>query len=183
MTALDRHRDWLGTTVPATWVALGAAAILLLVALGAIARHYQQAIRRLRFAHERMLGSEGMALELRAAAPAHARGARGLSEGQRRHVQQQWVKVCASFIDNPWSALRMANSLVKAIVGELGYRDASFEQRLRHLAKQHADVARHYQEARNLAEPSDRVEGEEATTEDLRRAMLHYSAIVEELVS
>jgi hypothetical protein len=82
------------------------------------------------------------------------------------------------FIENPLRAVRNANHIVKTILHERGYKDEDFEHRLEDLSVDHASILGHYRAARALTEQ----EFEPRTaTEDLRQAMVHYDAIIEEL--
>ena len=159
--------------------------VLVTVAVGAIAkrRRHHELVRR--FGEEYSLAVEDLGSEAAADRELAARetrvhklDVRRLSTRQRARVSEQWVKVQAMFVDNPWGAVRSATTLIKTVMQQRGYPSADFEQRLMDLSVDHAHIVQHYRAARALSEVDP---DEPGTTESLRQAMVHYRAIVEEL--
>jgi len=103
---------------------------------------------------------------------------RTLNGRQRQHVSAQLQKLQAQFVDSPWGAVRGASTLVKSVMREQGYATEAFEQRLADLSVDHSSVIQHYRAAHALSEGITEGQG---ATEDLRQAMVHYRAIIEEL--
>jgi len=168
------------------WLTLAAGLLLSVVLIGALVRRARRAELHRRFGaeYERAVeenGTEAAAVrELRARQRNVAQlELRSLNGRQVSHVERQWLKVQASFIENPLTAVRGANILIKTIMHERGFRSEAFEQRLADLSVDHAHVVAHYRAARELSEPGPDAPG---ATEDMRLAMLHYGAIVEELL-
>jgi len=164
---------------------IAAALVLLGVALLLVVRERRLAALKARFGDEydrtvRERGSEKDAVrELRAREARVARlRLRSLNLSQRRHVNGEWQKVRMLFIENPLRAVRNANHLVKAILHERGYHDEEFARRLEDLSVDHASILGHYRAARALTEQEF---DPQTATEDLRQAMVHYDAIIEEL--
>jgi hypothetical protein len=60
-----------------------------------------------------------------------------------------------------------------------GYPVGDFEQRAADISVDHPDVVINYRAGREIAE---RNKSGQATTEDLRQAMMHYRSLFEELV-
>jgi hypothetical protein len=60
-----------------------------------------------------------------------------------------------------------------------GYPITNFEQMAADVSVDHPDVVRNYRAAHDIAEASER---HEATTEDLRQAMVHYRALFADLL-
>jgi hypothetical protein len=60
-----------------------------------------------------------------------------------------------------------------------GYPMADFEQRAADISVDHPDVVTNYRAARQVAQANERGE---ASTEDLRQAMVHYRALFEDLL-
>ncbi|MFI6318719.1 hypothetical protein ACIBG8_14415 [Nonomuraea sp. NPDC050556] len=102
-----------------------------------------------------------------------------LSDESRREYTNRWTDVQERFVDAPASAVTEADRLVTAVMGERGYPDDDFEQRLSDLSVGHAATLDHYRQAREI---SVRAARKEASTEDLRQAMVHYRALFQELL-
>jgi hypothetical protein len=93
-----------------------------------------------------------------------------LDAADRDRFQQQWRKIQATFVDDPSGALSEADQLIGTVMSACGYPPSDFENRAAEISVDHATVVEHYRA------------GHEATTEDLRKAMLHYRALFDELV-
>ncbi len=65
-------------------------------------------------------------------------------------------------------------------MGERGYPTHGFEEKVAHLSVEHGRTMDHYRSAHTI---SGRAASKEASTEDLRQAMVHYRALFEELLS
>jgi hypothetical protein len=179
------YRDVFAVFPIAVW--LGIAAVLMLVGVGLLFVVRERRLRALkaRFGseYERAVeeyGSEAAAVRELRAREARVRKLRlrSLNQSQRRHVNGEWQKVRLLFIENPLRAVRNANHIVKSILHERGYRDEDFEHRLEDLSVDHASILGHYRAARALTEQEF---DPRTATEDLRQAMVHYDAIIEEL--
>jgi hypothetical protein len=88
--------------------------------------------------------------------------------------------VQAEFVDNPKASLAHADELLGEVMSARGYPVQDFEQRAADLSVDHPVVVQHYHAAHGIAL---RHRKGEATTEDLRQAMIHYRALFQELVS
>ena len=95
-----------------------------------------------------------------------------------RH-QESWRRAQAHFVDHPGEAIRDADSLVQAVMRERGYPVEDFEQRAADISVDHPHVVGNYRAAHEIAASNEQGE---ATTEDLRQAMVHYRALFEELL-
>ncbi len=104
-------------------------------------------------------------------------GIRPLDERVRARYLEEWARIQALFVDDPGPAVDQAGQLVITVMGERGYPAGDFEVRLAVLSVEHARALDHY---RNGHEISVR---DEASTEDLRQAMVHYRAVVGDLLS
>jgi hypothetical protein len=171
---------------PSAWIALGGALVLALALVGVLLQRARRAEVKRRFGAEYERAVEEYGTEAAAVRELRARERnvaqlelRSLNGRQVSHVERQWLKVQAGFIENPLTAVRGANTLIKTIMHERGFRSEPFEQRLADLSVDHAHVVAHYRAARELSEPSP---DSPAATEEMRLAMLHYGAIVEELL-
>jgi len=105
---------------------------------------------------------------------------RPLDEASRARHAEAWEKVQADFVDDPGGAVAEADRLVTVVMGERGYPTEGFEQQLSDLSVRHAATLGHY---RTAHEVMGRHADNQASTEDLREAMVHYRALFEELLT
>jgi hypothetical protein len=104
---------------------------------------------------------------------------RPLTADQRDLFGQQWHDLQEAFVDNPGRAVTKADRLVGSVMQERGYPVADFEQRASDLSVNHASFVQNYRAARDVA---DRHRRGAATTEELRRAMVYYRGMFEDLL-
>lgn len=104
---------------------------------------------------------------------------RPLPERSRQGYVQRWAEVQERFVDAPGFAVTEADQLVTAVMAERGYPTEDFDDRLSTLSVGHGDTLGHYRDAHAI---SARAAREEASTEDLRQAMVHYRALFQELL-
>src|SRR4051794_16113612 len=95
-----------------------------------------------------------------------------------RHAES-WRGVQAHFVDDPRGAVREAGGLVGQVMQERGYPMDDFEQQAADVSVDHPDVVSNYRSAHDISLRND--DGD-ATTEELRQAMVHYRALIEELL-
>ena len=98
---------------------------------------------------------------------------------QREQFLTRWRSVQAMFVDDPAGAISRADGLVEEVMKTRGYPVADFDQRAADISVHHAVVVDNYRAAREIAE---RQRNNSATTEDLRKAMVHYRALFEDLL-
>lgn len=104
---------------------------------------------------------------------------RPLSPQQADAFTDAWVRVQAQFVDDPQGAVSRADVLLTEVMEVRGYPIADFEQRSADLSVDHPEVVQNYRAAHEIALRHARGE---ADTEDLRRAMIHYRALFDDLV-
>src|SRR4029453_11366935 len=104
---------------------------------------------------------------------------RPLDPSSRDRYASQWQNTQAAFVDDPEAAIPDADSLIQQVMRERGYPVDDFEQRANDLSVDHPDVISNYRAAHGIARANDR---NNASTEDLRTAMVHYRALFEELL-
>jgi FtsZ-interacting cell division protein ZipA len=104
---------------------------------------------------------------------------RDLDPAEREHFMGQWQTVQSRFVDYPKGAVTEADELVSLLMQTRGYPVADFDQRAADISVDHPRVVDHYRSAREIA---SRLRKGEASTEDLRTAMIHYRSLFEELV-
>ena len=104
---------------------------------------------------------------------------RSLNSGERARYIDEWGRVQAHFVDAPAGAVTEADQLLGDVMAACGYPMGDFEQRAADISVDHPIVTQNYRSAHEIA--LRRASGR-ATTEELRRAMIHYRALFEELV-
>ena len=91
----------------------------------------------------------------------------------------EWQGVQARFVDAPVEATRDADRLVQQVMSDRGYPMNEFDRRADLISVDHPTVVENYREAHTIYLNYDRGE---ASTEDLRQAMVHYRSLFDELV-
>ena len=102
-----------------------------------------------------------------------------LSAEQREQFSTQWRAVQTAFVDNPPQAVSEADRLVEATMRARGYPIDDFESRVNNLSVDHPRVVHNYRLTREIAVRHRRGE---ASTEDLRKAMVYYRELFEDLL-
>jgi hypothetical protein len=102
-----------------------------------------------------------------------------LTISDRTRFAGAWTQIQANFVDRPAGAVAEAEQLLSEVLAARGYPAAEFEQRLSDISVHHPMVTQHYRQAHAIA--VNHLNGR-ATTEDLRRAMIHYRTLFEELM-
>jgi len=105
---------------------------------------------------------------------------RPLAAGDRARFLESWRGVQARFVDGPAGAVTEADQLLGDVMSTRGYPVSNFEQRAADISVDHPLVLENYRTAHEIAL---RQTGGQASTEDLRQAMVHYRTLFEELVS
>jgi hypothetical protein len=104
---------------------------------------------------------------------------RDLGATERERFMTEWYTVQARFVDHPKASVTEADDLISALLEARGYPQVSFEQRAADLSVSYPRVMENYRVAHAIAVRLGQVE---ATTEQLRTAMIQYRAIFDELV-
>jgi hypothetical protein len=94
-----------------------------------------------------------------------------LSLEQRQRYSERWKQEQARFVDEPKVAVDDADQLVQDVMRERGYPVGEFDQRVADISVDHPRVVENYRAAHSIAQRERRGE---ASTEDLRQAMIHY---------
>jgi len=102
-----------------------------------------------------------------------------LGPGDRARFLESWRGVQARFVDGPGQAVTEADQLLRDVMSTRGYPVSDFEQRAADISVDHPLVLEHYRSAHEIA--VRQTQGQ-ASTEDLRQAMIHYRTLFEELV-
>lgn len=98
----------------------------------------------------------------------------------RVHFVETWRQVQAQFVDDPKYAVTRADDLLGEVMRARGYPMSDFDHRAEDLSVDHPGVVQNYRTAHDIAVRHSRGE---ASTEDLRTAMIHYRTLFDDLVN
>jgi hypothetical protein len=104
---------------------------------------------------------------------------RALTAAERGRFFADWQSVQSRFVDHPKSAVTEADELVSSLMQARGYPVADFDQRAADISVDHPRLVENYRSAHGVAV---RLGRDEASTEDLRTAMIQYRNLFDELV-
>jgi len=118
--------------------------------------------------------------ELRARERRHAElDLHPLSDESRATYARSWEEIQATFVDTPNQAVSAADELVTRLISERGYPTENFDDQLSQLSVEHARTLEHYRDAHEINLSNERGE---ASTEQLRQAVVHYRALFADLL-
>ncbi|HWQ53082.1 MAG TPA: hypothetical protein VN442_05320 [Bryobacteraceae bacterium] len=104
---------------------------------------------------------------------------RTLGREERERFIRAWRTQQERFVDDPKNAVVDADHLVNDVMRARGYPMADFEQRAADISVDYPHVVQNYRVARDIV---GRFNRGEAGTEDLRKAMVCYRALFDELL-
>ena len=90
-----------------------------------------------------------------------------------------WSRLQGSFVDDPKGVLIEADKLVRDLLNKRGYPVADFDLRAADISVDHPIVVDNYRAAQRIVSLDQRGE---ASTEDLRKAVVHFRALFDELL-
>jgi hypothetical protein len=104
---------------------------------------------------------------------------RPLSAAEHERFLAAWQADQARFVDDPAGAVTEADRLVQHVMKTRGYPVTDFDQRVEDISVDHPHLVQNYRSARELVGKHQRGE---ASTEDLRRALVYYRGLFDELL-
>ena len=104
---------------------------------------------------------------------------RPLTRDDRERYVLEWTQVQKHFVDDPSLAVDDADRLVTEVMASRGYPMADFEQRAADVSVNYPAVVQNYRSARNIVARHTRGD---ASTEELRQAMVYFRSLFEELL-
>ena len=104
---------------------------------------------------------------------------RPLSRDAVVRYAERWNAQQARFVDDPKAAVVEADHLVEEVMAERGYPMGEFEQRAADISVDHPRTVENYRVAHEIAA---RQELGQATTEDLRHAMIRFRELFRDLL-
>ena len=166
-------------------IAVAVAVVVILILASVFMRKRRTENLRKRFGHEydRTVHEVG---PRRAESKLHERekrvekfSIRPLSVSERQHFLAEWRAAQSRFVDDPRGAAEDADALVNKVMQSRGYPMSDFEQRAADVSVDHARVVDNYRAAHEIARRQRRGE---ATTEDLRSALIYYRSLFDDLL-
>ena len=162
--------------------------VALLIALGAWLQYQKKQSERL----EKRFGSEyGRAVDA-LGSRAKAESELKMREERVEHLNivplqpaeavrfnQSWKLLQGGFVDNPKGVVVQADQLVRELLLKRGYPMGDFERRAADISVDHPGVVSNYRAAQAIAARDQRGE---TNTEDLRKAVVHFRALFDELL-
>jgi hypothetical protein len=104
---------------------------------------------------------------------------RALSPIDREGYAMEWATVQRRFVDDPAAAVGTADRLVGRVMIDRGYPMTDFEQRAADISVSYPTVVQNYRAGHSIV--ARQADGQ-ATTEELRQAMIHYRILFDELL-
>jgi hypothetical protein len=104
---------------------------------------------------------------------------RTLNATERSRMIADWDSIQARFVDHPRGAVTEADEMINTLLVARGYPGGGFEMRAADLSVHHARLVDPYRRANAIVAKAGK---NEATTEELRTAMILYRALFEELL-
>ncbi len=102
-----------------------------------------------------------------------------LSPEDRARFIEAWRTEQSLFVDNPRLAVNHADALVQEVMKRRGYPVSDFDQNAADLSVDHPTVVENYRIAHEIAVRDSKTP---ANTEDLRRALVSYRTLFEDLL-
>jgi lipopolysaccharide export LptBFGC system permease protein LptF len=109
----------------------------------------------------------------------HGLKIRDLTVAERDRYLSEWSTVQSRFIDHPRGAVTEADELVNSLLVARGYPAGGFDQRASDISVHHSALVGPYRVANSITARAGR---NEATTEELRNAMIQYRTLFDALL-
>ena len=171
-----------------TWIILAAAVALGLVAIGAWLYTRRKQSHRLQehFGPEYDRTVDELGSRTKGESDLKAREKRverldilPLAPPEAARFSEAWQALQGRFVDNPKGVVVQAEQLVRELMEKRGYPMGDFERRAGDISVDHPDVVANYRSAQAIAVRDQRGS---ADTEELRKAVVHYRALFDELL-
>lgn len=104
---------------------------------------------------------------------------RVLTAAERAQFQEAWRSIQAQFVDDPNATLVEADRLIGKVLSAEGYPVTDFEQRAADISVDHPVVVENYRRGHRIA--LRHAQGQ-ASTEELRQAMVCYRTLFDDLL-
>lgn len=168
------------------WILIVIAAVVIIAIIAVAARQRRTAALRQRFGpeYERAVevrqGRRPAEAELRDREKQRAQlDIRPLPEDIRMRFAEEWRETQERFVDQPSDAVVAADRLVHSVMEARGYPMRHFDAQAGLVSVDHPEVVENYRVAHGIFE---RAQQQQASTEDLREALLRYRSLFDELL-
>jgi hypothetical protein len=104
---------------------------------------------------------------------------RPIAAADRDRFRQSWRAIQAKFVDDPSHAVGEADQLLGRVMQARGYPPSDFENRALEISVDHAAVVENYRAGHEIVLRNAQ---RQSTTEDLRKAMVHYRTLFDDLM-
>jgi len=170
--------------------ALAAIVIMVVIVVAAVVIVAMAAARRRRLQqrfgpeYDRVVGERGSQLRAESELAGRERRLqslqiRPLSGTARANYASSWRTIQEQFVDQPQNCVVKAQALVTTVMKDRGYPIEGHDQMLADLSVQHAGTVEHYRLAHAISQSAA---SGQASTEDLRQAMIKYRALFSDLL-
>jgi hypothetical protein len=176
-------------TIPLQWIIVAAVVVIALLALAAwlFSQKKKQSVRlQRRFGPEygRAVGEFGGRTKAESELKAREKRVEHLTitplaPAEAARFSQAWSALQGRFVDNPKGVVVQADQLVRELMLKRGYPMGDFERRAADISVDHPAVVEHYRAAQAIAARDERGE---ADTEELRKAVVHYRVLFDEML-
>jgi hypothetical protein len=176
-------------TIPLPWIILATIAVIASLALTAwlfFQKKKQSARLQERFGpeYDRTVGELGGRTEAESELKAREKRVEHLTiaplaPAEAARFTQAWTALQSRFVDNPKGVVIQADQLVRELMLKRGYPMGDFERRAADISVDHPAVVEHYRAAQAIAVRDERGE---ADTEELRKAVVHYRVLFDDML-
>jgi hypothetical protein len=176
-------------TIDTQWILIGAVAVVgLSMALAAWFSYRRKQSKKLqdRFGPEYDRAIQDLGSRAKAETELKARTLRvesleitALAQAEAVRFNVSWNGLQSRFVDDPRGVVVQADQLVRELMLKRGYPMRDFEHRAADISVDHPAVAENYRAAQAIALRSEQGA---VSTEDLRKAVVHYRALFDELL-
>jgi hypothetical protein len=104
---------------------------------------------------------------------------RELPTAERDRFVHQWTFVQKQFVDDPRAAVNEADRLLTDVMASRGYPMSEFERRAEDISVHYPETVGNYRAAHDIVV---RHAKGQSTTEELRKAMVHFRSLFDELL-
>jgi hypothetical protein len=176
-------------TINPTLVIIGAVVLLVLVALIGMAMSRQRRTKKLQQQfgpeYERTLKKMGDKREAESdleerIAHVETLNIRPLTAEEVNRYALEWQNVQTEFVDEPLLSLQKGDRLIREVMKARGYPVEDFEQRVADISVNYPELVANYRGMHRIAIKEST---EAASTEEIRKAMVHGRALFENLIS
>ena len=176
-------------TIPLQWIIVAGVVVIALLALAAwlFSQRKKQSERlQQRFGPEygRTVGELGGRTKAESELKAREKRVEHLTitplaPAEAARFSQAWNALQGRFVDNPKGVVVQADQLVRELMVKRGYPMGDFERRAADISVDHPAVVENYRAAQAIVARDERGE---ADTEELRKAVVHYRVLFDEML-